>query len=633
MNRHSPWAVLSLIALASVQAQFVTPEAVDWEKVRAAQPDGLSLKMEISKNAYHLGQVIDATLTFSNTSLQPYHLWVGTHDRSGRIPDIAVYAFDADGNPVADPLRWYFERGGMGGGLGNVQDLGEWKITLPANQWLRFAKPGTYTLRAFSNRVQKGDRFEQGNRQENRVELVSDPVSISIGELNPAEEQRIIGEAVAQLASGGKEAEAGAATLRYLGTPASRAALLPFLSSGPRSFSAMMAFYAAQNPAEEAPTILEAVRSGKLKFNPGLSHLYGTLKSAGFRFTPLLKTREEQEALGKRFQAAFRQAADEITAAATAATGGKGPDFYQTIIATLFQDPVKRPQARVELVKIQLELTPEQGDTILRSWKDFGGEDFLPLVRKLAGPPSYNPNALKALAAIKPEEARPLVIEDIQREKPRYLIPKAASRIANAPLLTLPPKPIPELDLYFEVQLSKEHPPKLDLLMDSIDRYGSPALLPGVIKFYLPKEGEWACDIQKDVLRFWLRHDPPAGLEALKRALDSREHTRCYTSVLSGVLLEEWSEAALPIVTAALDDPDPEVVASAIKVLEAHTDAAHLGPSLIALQRISASATKQNLPAYHAARGTAQQLLQSTRWKPDPEQRRQLEALAAARPR
>ncbi len=73
----------------------------------------------------------------------------------------------------------------------------------------------------------------------------------------------------------------------------------------------------------------------------------------------------------------------------------------------------------------------------------------------------------------------------------------------------------------------------------------------------------------------------------------------------------------MPIVTAALDDPDPEVVVSAIKVLEARADVTHLRPSLVALQRISASATKQNLCGILRCTGHAQQLLQSTRWKPD----------------
>jgi len=623
---------LLLFGIPPVDAQFLTPERVDWSEVSKRQPEGLSLNLEVSKASYFRGEVIEATLTFKNASDVPYHLWVGNYDRSGRIPDIAIYAFDSKERQVADPLRWYFERGGMGGGLGNIQDLGEWKITIPANQWLRFDQPGTYSLRAFSDRVKKGDRFEQSNSPESRVSLVSNAVNITISALDPMQESHIIAESQAGISEGGKAAESAVTALRYLDTPASRSLLLPLIGS-PQPFDALMGLYASANPSVEAASLLDAVRSGKLKFGPNIPQAYATLKTAGLRIFPVPTTREEQEALGKRFQSDFTAASEEITEAGKTATGGTGPDYNQALLTTLFQDPVKRPQIRSELVKVQLDLTLEQADKILRNWTDFGGDEFLPLVRKFVADPTYSPDALKALALLKPEEARPLIIEDLQRERPLYLVPKASSQIANAPLLTLPEEPIPELTVFFRDQLKVEHPNNLDLLTDSIARYGTPDLLPDVIKFYLPREGQWACSIQADVLKFWLRYESPGALGALRRALAAREDTRCYTSVLSSVLLEEWNEAALPIVVSCLDDPEPEVALSAIKVLEARSDISHLGPSLVVLQRISASATKENLPAYYASRGAAQLLLQSTRWALDDSQRLQLKVIVLGRPR
>lgn len=102
---------LSFFATTSLLAQFLTPETVDWQEVRARQPEGLVLTIDLPKTTFRQGEVVDAMLTFRNTSSTPYHLWVGTGDRSGRIPDIAFYAVDAKGKSVADPLRWYFERG------------------------------------------------------------------------------------------------------------------------------------------------------------------------------------------------------------------------------------------------------------------------------------------------------------------------------------------------------------------------------------------------------------------------------------------------------------------------------------------------------------------------------------------
>jgi hypothetical protein len=227
MSPRLPVVFYFLLAACSIQAQFLPPKIPDRQKIHDGQPEGLCLGIEVPKTTYHQGEAIDATLTYTNTSPTPYHLWVGTGDRSGRIPDIAFYAFGSDAKQVPDPLRWYFERGGIGGGLGGTQDLGQWKITLPVNQWLEFNQPGTYQLFAYSNRVQKGDRFTQGNPRDNRIELVSDPVTITVTSLSSTDEKRILAEVGDRLGAGGQDAAKAATILRYLGTPAARAARRP----------------------------------------------------------------------------------------------------------------------------------------------------------------------------------------------------------------------------------------------------------------------------------------------------------------------------------------------------------------------------------------------------------------------
>ena len=134
-----------------------------WQKMRGRQPAGLTLEFKLPKTEFHQGEIIPATLTFKNTSTNRYHLWTGNYDRSGRIPDIAFRAEGDDRRAVTDPLGWYFaSQGEIGGGLGNEQDLGQWSITLPANQWLRFDRPGTYRVYAFSSRPRPGTTKERG---------------------------------------------------------------------------------------------------------------------------------------------------------------------------------------------------------------------------------------------------------------------------------------------------------------------------------------------------------------------------------------------------------------------------------------------------------------------------------------
>jgi hypothetical protein len=156
-------------------------------------------------------------------------------------------------------------------------------------------------------------------------------------------------------------------------------------------------------------------------------------------------------------------------------------------------------------------------------------------------------------------------------------------------------------------------------------------LLPEVINFYTPKEGRWACDIQAAVLKFWIRCDAPEGVEALSRALNARERTKCYRGVLMEVLFEDWNEAALPVVEHALQDGDPEVLISVVRVLEKHADAKWIPACIEAMERAGTPLPGDGTKRGEASmlRSTAQSLLESQRWKPDDAQKERLRKIAA----
>lgn len=104
MNVLSRWVVLILIMLSGAHAQWICPETIDWKKVRDVQPEGHSLNLDIPRTNLRMGDIIEATLTFRYASSNPYHLWGGTYDRSGRIRDIAIYATDAAGAPGSQAI-------------------------------------------------------------------------------------------------------------------------------------------------------------------------------------------------------------------------------------------------------------------------------------------------------------------------------------------------------------------------------------------------------------------------------------------------------------------------------------------------------------------------------------------------
>ncbi len=623
---------LSLCCLVAAEltsgAQMGPFTPPDWPTDRKAQPEGLQLKMTLPKDHFYQGEIINAALEFSNASTTPYHLWVGNYDRSGRIPDIAFEAQDAAGQRVPDPLQWYFMMGGMGGGLGNVQDLGTWTITLPVNQWLRFDHPGVYTIYAWSNRVQKGPRV-QGSSRTDPVTLVSDKMQITIDPFPPEKEQQIIAQAEANIALGGELAPPAVAQLRYLETPAARAALIPLLADQRTSFDASMGLYAAPDPAAEAANILAAVSEGKLPLRGDIAFLYSRFKTHDLmvKFLTTPPTPQEAQQLGPEMAAAMGKANEELTAAALKASGGKG-DAYIQVLLTKFQQNSRDPAVRADLVQHQLELSDKQADDLLEGWDYLGGDDFLPLARKMAGPPTYSLPALMALVKSQPDEARAVMAADAKWPKSNIFTNHRGSFQYDR--VHLAAAPLPELDSILRQKLATGI--DLESTLFYIDEFGTPALLPDVIARYQPHEGRWACEPLKFVLRYWLRCDPKAGVEALSRALQARAETGCYKTVLEGVLTDRWNDAALPMLSQALNDPDNEVALSAVKVLALHADSTYIDKTIAALERIDAATVKgTGMPGTRVSGQStmaASQLLESKNWTYTPGQKQRLQALA-----
>ncbi len=295
---------LACIAATPSPARVIRAKEVDWQVIRNAEPPGLGLRVELPKTTFYQGEIIPATLVFTNTG-PLREIWTGTSDRSGRLPDMVFIATDEAGQRVADPLEWYRLRTFFSGGGADYAPLGEWRITLVANEWLRFDRPGRYTLFAASARP-----YETAGI----TKLVSDPVAITIAPLSQEDERRITTTAAREVELHDQWAQEAITTLRHLGTPASRAALLRLVAE-PGSFDALAAFYTAPDPEEAAKVVLRAVRRGKLPLNQSVEDLYTTLKTASFYRSPWPTDPEAAKRHGEKLAAAYAAAKQEITRA------------------------------------------------------------------------------------------------------------------------------------------------------------------------------------------------------------------------------------------------------------------------------------------------------------------------------
>lgn len=612
------------VQVSSAQsAAVVPPSDQSWQAIRRKQPAGLQMSLSLPKTRYHLGERIPATLIFANEPKDPYYTWIGTYDRSGRISDIVFHAEDEHGAPVDDPLDYYLHHFGlMGGGLGNNQDLGLWKITLAANQWLRFEKPGTYKLYATSSRVRPGHKDDRRDVAPPSIDLVSDPIEITIDPLSAEEEKAIIAEATRVLAAshsrGWDEAAFSAVQqLRFLQTPAANEALLPLIDT-PWGHEAMLAFYSSKDYAATAAGILAAVEQGKLGLGLNLVSLYNGLKT-GSNF--VLTIGDAKAAPPAPQEMLYAAAKHRLQTSAQ-------DDISFADLLTLFRTTPQDTEVRALLIRRQRELPQKQIDEILREKEKspIADKEFLPLLRDLVTPEKHNPNALAALVAIAPEEARPIVMAEIARPKTNFLPTDHVFRadMDLFALTALPDKEIPELDPLLRQKLrDAEDDTSSDILESTLvltERYGTKALLPDVKKIYLRHEGHWACTLQSEMLRYWIRCDRAEGLAMLARALtkNAAPDTGCYHSTLADVLQNAWVDEALPVVMEATTHQDLQVVRSAARVLDAHAGPEAIDPLITAIERVSARPLPNN-PSnrdeqLYVPRELTQYLLHNKRW-------------------
>ena len=620
----------------------------DYDKFLAKQPPGLRLKLTLPKDHFYQGEVIHATLTYTNTGKDAREVEL---NEEGHLDTVRFFGRDAHGTAVADPIAWCSSPSGGGAmDLKSLHDGSSASVTLPMNEWLRFDHPGTYTVFAISAAVQSDqERFPRQPGLD--APLISDKVTITITPLDPEEEKRVIARATQAIAAeyrwehlsdvdrGRDEREsqeemlaheADIAALRYLQTPAARAGLRAGLDKNPQYQMHTELLGAPDRPAEAA-LILADVRAGRLRIDENLTRLYAKLKTypqsqayyAGMRHVLTPEDNERLKLLERAWETADATAQAEILAAAKEAAAKTGVSDLH-LIWTAFLTGPGNAAYREAAAAHQLEFSQSQQLEILRlnqPWFDVPpspGEredyyaDFLPVVRRHVGSPEYNLDAFKILTKARPDEARALLIEDLRNVDPHYLREdKGSSAVWD--LLKLPAGPIPELEEPLRALLGRQPGAAIQL----IERYGTPALLPDLLRVYR-QVSYWEANEQPAALRFWLRTDPAAGLAGLKQALEDRGSNQNYQDVLHSVLTDVWLPGAMPLVLQALQDPSHEMVRSAMMVLLDHGDETSVRPILEAVDRLP--------PTERSSMGGS--LLWAKRWTWTPEQKQRLEDIA-----
>jgi hypothetical protein len=214
-----------------------------------------------------------------------------------------------------------------------------------------------------------------------------------------------------------------------------------------------------------------------------------------------------------------------------------------------------------------------QNTLLTYRWEKIKSPAMLPILRRYAQshkdfPQMREANAYSSLELsasalrhwyeLDPAGARPAIIAEITRPRPRY-----GARVLGI----LPDETLPEVDSALAEHLAASH--DLDNLASLISRYATDAILPQIIEQVDPKIGTWACAIQDPLLAYVLRVNPALARPRIMRAIAARgaEFSACNHGLLLTISEIRYDPVLEEIGIQSLDDPDPQVALTAAAML------------------------------------------------------------------
>jgi hypothetical protein len=125
----------------------------------------VTVTIRVESREYRVGELIPVDLTFTSSEPDRYLLDKAEYDCSGRVPEDKFIVIPSDG--WEDPLADYFSgnRAFLGGGLRGIETLSSSHVIVRRylNEYVRFTRPGTYTIRLKTTRV--SDAKDASRRQ------------------------------------------------------------------------------------------------------------------------------------------------------------------------------------------------------------------------------------------------------------------------------------------------------------------------------------------------------------------------------------------------------------------------------------------------------------------------------------
>jgi hypothetical protein len=528
------------------------------------------------RSSFRESEIIPLSLSFTSTADKRYWADNRNYDRSGRL-SIEAYCVEPE---TRDPLADYFRVGAfMGGGLGNAQQLSEKPFTATAelNEW-RQPAPGHYRLYVVSYRVWRPpDPNESTPYGRVSLTLRSNAIEFEVIKADAdwlAEKLRDATTAY-QNATAGREKEA-ARRLRFLNTKESTQTLARLfwgLNDQPGGWDLMFGLFGSPYRAEAITAMLREINDPShpitQDFLRTLTKLQTDTDSAWDppAYDPA-HPNVSQEYWDKR-QAHERELMQSAIAAAAATLPQKTGNARALTIQALAESSdllsaATALQMRKQLIAAWGDLPDRTKlELIQYRWPLIAGPEMLPILKEfVSGPaPPFRTDpamardvALKHIFDLEPDEGRALILRDLRD-------PSAQPSMSLIKLLSADElRPIVQ---QAAARIEKNDARELDYHL--LELFGDKSALGEVERVFTDHIGQWACDPQGAMLRYFLGLDPEFGTKMVQTSLAARKVTGCYRMLLQdlGKSLPKVEQVAIR----ALDDEDLEVANDAALAL------------------------------------------------------------------
>ena len=530
-----------------------------------------------NQQEFRIGETIPLRLSFKTTVKDTYEVNTAQYDRSGRMSYERFVLSPAEG--AVDPLPTY---NGSMGGLTSYQFLSPepWTIKLNLNEWIRFTQPGEYRLVVTSNRVSARDRSNPLGAS--LVTVRSNEIVLKIVPANAAWQKQVYNEAVAvldaraptqreQMEKYTTSRRQAIETLRFLGSADATRELAKRMrgeDSGGLDYLCMLGLISSPERAVARSALEEALADPDHPID------------SNFLYT--LRMLNSDPGIGNaNWREDNQRAVEQLVAALPIKRGNALSVSLATALAQAW-DLAALPKETTDKLIGQLtsmfdQLPLKEQNTLLTfRWNKIASPAMLPILRRYAqsyrdfpemrevtayDSLSLSGSALRHWHELDPVDARPAVITEISRPRPRF---------SAAVLGILPDQTLPEVDFALaEHFVASEDLDGSSNLASLIARYATSAILPQITEKLDHRIGKWACAIQNPILAYVLRVNPGVARPRIEKAIATRgkSFSACNHELFQIVSEIHYDPVLEEIGVRSLDDPDPEVAMTAATML------------------------------------------------------------------